>query len=219
MRWYGGRCGACPRRNWRRSRKALTAWGGLDEFRYFAPRLLEPAADDAFGWPDPEIVFGELGLVPWRDWPQRDAVTTFLDAFWRRMLETFPARPAAGAALCAIAAASGDVTLQLAIWARLDAEAAVRHLHTFVTNELTWWNGRPHLGNAYWDETGPAYRRSSPGSLTGPPQPPSGRRSTAPTPRTCCNCSPTPTGGCARNPPSPGAGEQHMKLPRGQGCS
>ncbi|MFV2173923.1 hypothetical protein ACFHW2_10135 [Actinomadura sp. LOL_016] len=54
--------------------KALTTWGGPRDVRYFAPRLLELAAEDAFGWPDVEIVFGKLARAGWRGWPEAEAV-------------------------------------------------------------------------------------------------------------------------------------------------
>ncbi|TDB83254.1 hypothetical protein E1264_29175 [Actinomadura sp. KC216] len=62
--------------------KVLNTWGGPEDFHYFAPRLLELAADDAFDWPDVEIVFSKFSRVGWLDWPQRDAITGFLNSFW-----------------------------------------------------------------------------------------------------------------------------------------
>lgn len=143
--------------------KALSTWGGPEDFRYFAPRLLELAADDAFGRPDAEVVFIKLGQAGWRDWPhpQHDAVAAFLAAFWTRTLAAFPARPSAATALCALAGADADMGPFLDEWgSALASEPALRHLHTFVTEELIWRRGRPaRLGNAFWDASSSPYQQ------------------------------------------------------------
>ncbi|MFB4314720.1 hypothetical protein [Actinomadura sp. 21ATH] len=138
--------------------KALTTWAGEEEFRYFAPRLLELAAADAFPTLDPEIVFAKLGRAGWTDWPQRDAVEEFLRAFWTRTLERHPSRPAVGTALCAIGGAAGRMAPYLDEWGRLASEAAIRQLHAFVAEELAWRRGTPLLRNPFWDTGRAAYR-------------------------------------------------------------
>lgn len=137
--------------------KALSTWGGPEEFRYFAPRLLDLAATDAFGWPDVEIVFGKLGEAGWQGWPQRDAVAAFLDAFWARTLVSFPAHPSVGTALCALAATGAGMDAFLDDWGRLTSEPAIRHLHEFVGEQLIWRRGRPRLTNAFWDASSRPY--------------------------------------------------------------
>ncbi|GLZ14945.1 hypothetical protein Acsp04_51800 [Actinomadura sp. NBRC 104425] len=139
--------------------KAMTTWGAEEEFRYFAPRLLELAADDAFVWPSVEIVFGKLGMVPWTQWPQRAALEEFLAAFWARTLASHPSRPDAGTALCALTLAVSDVAPYLSGWERLDTGAAVRQLHDFTADGLRWRGGRVRLTNAEWDTNVPAYRQ------------------------------------------------------------
>ncbi|TMQ95561.1 hypothetical protein ETD83_22345 [Actinomadura soli] len=140
--------------------KALSTWGGPEDFRYFAPRLLELAADDAFGWPDAEIVFTKFGQAGWHDWPQRDAVAAFLNAFWSRTLTGFPTRPSVGSALCALAGVNADMAPWLDEWgSALMSEPAVRELHEFVTGELTWRRGRPRLANAFWDTSSDPYQQ------------------------------------------------------------
>ncbi|MFG2087082.1 hypothetical protein [Spirillospora sp. NPDC048824] len=139
--------------------KALNTWGGPQEFRYFTPRLLELAADDAFGWPDAEIVFIKLGEAGWRDWPQRDAIVDFLHAYWTRTLASFPGCPSADTALCALGGAGPDMEPFLDEWGRLTSEQAIRHLHEFVSLDMVWRHGRPRLGNAFWDTSSRAYRQ------------------------------------------------------------
>jgi hypothetical protein len=137
--------------------KALTTWGGVAEFRYFLPRLLECAAADDFGHPDPEIVFGKLGSAGWRDWQEeeRDAVAGFLGAWWSETLRRYPARPPVDTVVCAVAATGVDPGPFLHAWGRLESEAAIRHLHDFALSGLS--GGR--LTNAFWDRRGPAYRQ------------------------------------------------------------
>lgn len=139
--------------------KALSTWGSVDDFRYFAPRLLELAADDAFGWPDMEIVFTKLADAQWWHWPQRDAVAEFLAAFWSRTQEDYPAHPAIGQTLCALGCTGADMTPYLAEWEGLTGEPALRHLHEFATSELTWKRGRPRLSNTFWDPAGEPHRQ------------------------------------------------------------
>ncbi|TDC47161.1 hypothetical protein E1281_26660 [Actinomadura sp. KC345] len=139
--------------------KAMSTWGGPEEFRYFAPRLMELAAEDAFGWPDVEVVFRKLGQAQWQDWPQRDAVVAFFHAFWTRTLASHPARPSAATALCALAGAEPDMSHYLDEWGALASEPALRHLHAFVSEELVWRRGRPWLSNAFWDVSSAAYRQ------------------------------------------------------------
>jgi hypothetical protein len=148
--------------------KALNTWGGPEDFRYFAPRLLELAAEDAFAWPDTEIVFLKLAQAGWKDWPQRDAVEAFLRAFWTRTLERHPAKPAIGTVVCAIGGTATDLAPYLDEWGRLGSAAAIRHLHEFATGELIRRRGAPKLLSSYWDTAGRPYRQVI-GWLTGGP--------------------------------------------------
>jgi hypothetical protein len=115
--------------------KALSTWGGAEEFRYFVPRLLECAADDTLGV-DPEIVFGKLVTAGWHGWsgPERAAIEAFLAAWWVRTLADPQA--AAGTALCCLGGTEVDLDPFLERWGRLESVQAVRHLHEFVLHEV-----------------------------------------------------------------------------------
>ncbi|WP_344843692.1 hypothetical protein [Nonomuraea dietziae] len=116
--------------------KALTTWGGVLEFRYFLPRLLECATADAFSYPDPEIVLGKLASADWRAWPEeeRDAVTDFPVRVVGPNASP-PSRPGPpiDTVLCALAATGMDLTSCLDAWSGLDtgrldqAPARLRH--------------------------------------------------------------------------------------------
>ncbi|MFI0486830.1 hypothetical protein [Actinomadura sp. 9N215] len=140
--------------------KVLNTWGGPEDFHYFAPRLLELAADDAFGWPDPEIVFMKFSRVGWQDWPQRDAIAAFLNAFWTRTLDDFPACPSVDTALCSLAGMDTDMRPWLDEWGgALTSLPAARHLHEFVTEKLIWRRGRPRLIHGFWDTSSRSYEQ------------------------------------------------------------
>ncbi|MFI6599098.1 hypothetical protein ACIBHX_22800 [Nonomuraea sp. NPDC050536] len=137
--------------------KALNTWGGVTEFRYFLPRLLECAAEDAFVYPDPEIVFGKLASVDWRTWPidERDAIAGFLSEWWHETLRNYPARPPVDTVLCALAATGMDPMPCLSAWSKLDTDAAIKHLHEFVLNGLSG----NRLTNAFWDRRSSVYQQ------------------------------------------------------------
>lgn len=148
---------------------ALSTWGDAGDLHYFAPRLLELSAADAFVWPDIEIVFGKLAVAGWHEWPQRQVVADFLTEFWSQTLSRHPARPRIGTVLCALGCAMAELAGPLGDWADLLrelSEPAIRHLHELATEELAWPKGRPHLGNAFWDTTSAPYRQVM-GWLTG----------------------------------------------------
>ncbi|WP_433475292.1 hypothetical protein ACQPZP_42645 [Spirillospora sp. CA-142024] len=139
--------------------KVLNTWGGPEDLRYFAPRLLELAAADAFVWPDVEIVFAKFGQAGWTSWGQRDAIAAFFGAFWTRTLESFPSRPSVDTAICALAAAEADIPGYLDEWGRLPSEPSIRQLHEFVVQGLSWQRGHPRLSNAFWDVSSRPYHQ------------------------------------------------------------
>ncbi|GAB2811769.1 hypothetical protein GCM10027176_15340 [Actinoallomurus bryophytorum] len=140
--------------------KAISTWGGAEEFRYFLPRLLECAAADAFGYPDPAIVFGKVAAAGWHAWPagERAAIEAFLTAWWADTLERHPADPDAGTVLCCLGAARADLTPFLDHWGGLPDAGAVRHLREFVLYGVEWTRG-PRLADAFWDRGSVAHRQ------------------------------------------------------------
>ena len=149
--------------------RAINTWGDEGDFHYFAPRLLELAAADAFDWPDIEIVFGKLAWAGWREWPQREAVADLLAAFFEQILRRHPSRPRVGSALCALGCATADLAGPLGDWAHLVRGVevpAIRHLRDLAVEELAWGRDGPYLVNTFWDRAGAPYRQAL-GWLTG----------------------------------------------------
>lgn len=140
--------------------KALSTWGDTSDFRYFAPRLLECAAADAFGYPDPSVVFGKLVTAGWLDWPagERAAVEAFLAEWWTGTLRQYPSRPGVGTVLCSLGSTRIDLAPFLDRWGRLETVDAIRHLHELVFHDVEW-GVESRLKDAFWDRSGPGHRQ------------------------------------------------------------
>lgn len=72
--------------------KAMTTWGTAADYRYFLPRILELACDDAGrAWPgfDIELVVSKMLCAGWTEWSagQRAAVSDWLGARWQAEVE------------------------------------------------------------------------------------------------------------------------------------
>lgn len=75
--------------------KAITTWGGTDDYRYFVPRILELSAAGAGAtWPGLQLqhVAGKLLLGEWWVWPEleRTTIRNFLTALWDAVLASDP---------------------------------------------------------------------------------------------------------------------------------
>jgi hypothetical protein len=137
--------------------KALTTWGAADDLRHFLPRLLELAARGDMVV-DVATVMGKLPLAQWSTWPpdQRHAVETFVAAWWRRTLTTFPASDDAATVLRAVAQAVDDLSPFLSAWLDPPAESALRHLAGFIDEVAHSVSHRPTglvlLGGGWWHD-------------------------------------------------------------------
>ncbi|MFD0856352.1 hypothetical protein ACFQ07_29195, partial [Actinomadura adrarensis] len=154
---------------------ALYLWGDVDDLRYFLPRLLELAAEDEFNFPDPEIVFRKLSAGEFQTWAddERDAVHAFLARWWETRLEDDDPCPCIETVLCSLGLTRVDLAPFLEHWERLDSEGAIRNLHDFVIEDVTWRpsgpaGGGPKLRNGYW-EFGPDGHQAVITWLTGGP--------------------------------------------------
>ena len=63
--------------------KAMSTWGGVDDFRHFLPRIFEIAATDELGYDPQTVVGGKLVYAKWREWRAREqeAIEAFLFAW------------------------------------------------------------------------------------------------------------------------------------------
>jgi hypothetical protein len=141
--------------------EALLLWGDVPEFRYFLPRLLELGAEDGFtfGFPDPEIVFGKLGLARWTEWDddERAVVRAFLTRWWETTVVDDDPWPRAGTVLCGLGRTGVDLIPFLEKWELLESAGAIFNLHEFVMQEMTWPASGPKLRNPFWEKESAAY--------------------------------------------------------------
>ena len=131
---------------------AMTTWGTAEDFRYFAPRILELAVTEQIADLDLEIVLGKLRLAGWPRWPagQREAVSVLLDRYWTLTLEAYPGPRPAGEVLCALGNAVEDVRPMLRRWTGLAAGSAALHLRDFVGAAVTGARMTGRLPGAFW---------------------------------------------------------------------
>jgi hypothetical protein len=137
--------------------KAMSTWGTGEDFRYFAPRLLDLTASGVMPWPGFEVVCGKLDQAGVRTWAQLPAVEEFLRAFWTATLHRFPASPPVSEVMWGIVTVAGDLSPYLAEWERLATVACIRHLQEAAESELysSRGGGRHPVAGAV---TGPAGR-------------------------------------------------------------
>jgi hypothetical protein len=133
--------------------KALTTWGGEDDYRHFLPRMFEIVGFEGFSWPDAEIVLGRLNDARWHAWPrdEQEAVTVYLGALWRWHLCEFDesAYLSRGDILCAIGRVIDDLSPYLRVWEEAQSLAATRHIAYLVMISENVLPGR-RLGNGFW---------------------------------------------------------------------
>jgi hypothetical protein len=138
--------------------------GGVADFRYFLPRILEIAGGEGFSWPSLEPLAGRLRDAEWTGWAdaERDAVRRFLTALWAHTLASDPESADVDSVLCAIGNAEDDLQPYLAVWTAALAGPATRHtaaahLRSLLSDGYRSDRARPRLTNAFWnDRTGPA---------------------------------------------------------------
>ncbi|MHA6758897.1 hypothetical protein [Streptacidiphilus sp. PAMC 29251] len=138
-------------------RSAMHTVGTAEDFRYFAPRVLELVVSGDLKHLDIEIALGRLGAAGWTSWSEaeRTAVGEVLDAFWDASLACFTTAYSIDEILCALSGAVADLTSFLDRWtAALDggSAAAAQHLAEFVeANAAVLFKRRgTRLANAFW---------------------------------------------------------------------
>jgi hypothetical protein len=70
------------------SRKVLTTWGDVRDFKHFLPRMLELPVVDFAAPVECDGVFLKLATAKWREWAtvERAAVEGYIQAIWRRCI-------------------------------------------------------------------------------------------------------------------------------------
>lgn len=140
--------------------KAMTTWGTEEDFKHFAPRLIELYASSTDAW----LLCDKLAYARWRKWPEPEqrAIEHYLLMLWRDELAKY-GPPLPGNALLGtmvtldLDIAPYDLRKKLEIW-RLDpSRDSARDLACFVLEHgaALFWpsvsNGRPTLWQAKWE--------------------------------------------------------------------
>ncbi|MDP5210916.1 hypothetical protein [Microbulbifer sp. 2205BS26-8] len=116
--------------------KAMTTWGGDEDFKHFLPRLLELIATNAPLAHCSEVIAGKLVEAEWHRWsePEQNAVVLFFNAWWQwgrwedtRQVET---------CLSTLACAGWDVSRQLSEWWNDDAPASRQCIIAFLASQV-----------------------------------------------------------------------------------
>ena len=133
--------------------KALTTWGGEDDYRHFLPRMFEIVSFEGFSWPHAEVVLGRLNDARWHAWPldEQEAVTAYLGALWHWHLSEFEESDyfSRGDILCAIGRVENDLMPYLVAWEDNESHAATRRIaHQVIMSEESLADGQ--LWNAFW---------------------------------------------------------------------
>jgi hypothetical protein len=135
--------------------KAMSTWGGNDDFRHFLPRIFELIAADGGCWTVPEAVFGKLPYGEWESWPsdERQAITSFFEALWSNVLDHFPHAFSAEECLVCIGRAACDMTPYLGRWRIADSLTHAKHFAEFVQHNPEWSQRRGwSLNGTYWSD-------------------------------------------------------------------
>ncbi|MEC3917918.1 hypothetical protein [Nocardia sp. CDC160] len=161
---------------------ATLTCGSEHDFRYFLPRILRLSLAAEHPMPCIEITFSHVGNLPWRTWPEADALLEFFDALWTDLLTNHPPILPADDLLCSLALAEGSITQRLSSWSQLPTPAAIQNLADFVgaddSNPVNcgiklksgrliptnaFWNkdSKPHLELTTWLNDGPATKATT----------------------------------------------------------
>lgn len=130
---------------------ALWTVGSEDDYRYFAPRLLDlMVREGAF---QAEVIGKKLRLAGWTNWTseERTAIETYFAAFWAAALVRTPWFMDVDTALCVLGNVFDDLTSFLARWLSSDEPEALAQLTEFAQFEGgSAVNG--FINQPFWDE-------------------------------------------------------------------
>lgn len=127
--------------------------GGVRDFRYLLPRILDISINDRYNAYDSEVVLGKLALADWQSWSPGDrrVVENLIDAWFEQALVRDLAEFAAGwdgreaeAVLCGAARAGLPLTRWLGRLRERDAEPILLDLkNSFPKGLSPFWEEAP----------------------------------------------------------------------------
>jgi hypothetical protein len=115
--------------------KALTTWGGVNDFKHFLPRILDLLANDT-DTIDVLIIFEKLKYAEWSTWDEKEqvAVKAFLLAWWR--YSTLSQNNLQGENILYFKEALGDIQPLLNSWEIDIHKASFVNLINYIFNHL-----------------------------------------------------------------------------------
>jgi hypothetical protein len=125
--------------------------GGIEDFRYFLPRILEIYTTSDFLYPDVEIVLKKLALADWLNWPQADqaAVVAVIDAKFNELINDPDFDEYAfDSWICAIGSCVETITPYLDRFLKAGRE---EDLMAYVNKNLSAFN-KHKLSNSFWEK-------------------------------------------------------------------
>lgn len=134
--------------------KALTTVGGIEDFRYFWPRLAELAVAEPSEWfLNPEILFGKVAEASWRAWPiqEQRATESYGAAVIVRMRDDALAPGDVDQWVCAVGQFLEDVTPLLDVALLGSGTAARQNLFGFYDWNRRAIEKRGSLNNRFWE--------------------------------------------------------------------
>ena len=133
--------------------KAMTTWGGTEDFKHFLPRLFELviAEESIVDEIDAEVLFGKLSYARWQQWPlqEQSAVKDYLDTLWLFLLSRSPEAVTLDSFVCAYGQAVEDLTPYLEAWENTHTLFSLGHYFDFLDWNETELQKR-NLRNAFW---------------------------------------------------------------------
>lgn len=133
--------------------KALTTWGGNDDFRHFLPRLFELVVRDPKFYVNTEIVIGKLDCGGWSKWPtdEREAIQNYLYTVWTAILESTTFTIDVETWLACLVSAFDTAKPALEMWSKNSTPMATGRLIEFVRHSFPTLSKNRKIGNAFID--------------------------------------------------------------------
>lgn len=109
--------------------KAMTTWGGKDDFRHFLPRILELLVTKEGLGCDEEVVLGKLALANWKEWPEQEqsALREYFRSVWRSLLFDPVPTIEPDSWICGLGRAGEDLRPYLEAWLKAGVASAGKH--------------------------------------------------------------------------------------------
>ncbi len=117
--------------------KAVTTWGTEEDFRYFAPRVLEIAVLEEPEQLDLERVLSKFAVAGYDQWAtaERAAIGQLLTGYWAAYLDRYPTAYPVDDVLSGLAYLI-DIEPLLHRWTALPTPAAALHLRDLVDSSM-----------------------------------------------------------------------------------